>query len=32
MYPRISPSSLLSEKTIPEDWREDWESAKASSW
>jgi glutamate synthase domain-containing protein 2 len=32
MYPRISPSSLLSENTIPEEWREDWESAKASGW
>jgi hypothetical protein len=31
-YPRIRPRSLLSESTIPEDWKEDWELAKASSW
>lgn len=32
MYPRISPSCLLNDDCIPEDWREDWKLAKASSW
>ncbi len=32
MYPRISPSCLLSDDCLPEDWREDWELAKAESW
>ncbi len=32
MYPRISQESLLAENTIPDDWREDWDLARANSW
>jgi glutamate synthase domain-containing protein 2 len=32
MYPRISPSCLLSDDSIPQDWREDWQLARADSW
>jgi glutamate synthase domain-containing protein 2 len=32
MYPRISPSCLLQPGCMPEDWRAEWELAKAHSW
>ncbi len=32
IYPRISPSCLLRDDFIPEDWREDWELANANRW
>jgi hypothetical protein len=28
LYPGIEPACLLSEDTIPEDWKEDWQSAR----
>ncbi len=32
LYPSIMPGSLLEERTVPHDWRDDWVSANASKW
>ena len=32
LYPGIEQGSLLANDTIPEEWRDDWEAAKASNW
>jgi len=32
LYPKIEAGSLLSEDTIPEDWKEDWQNANAQAW
>lgn len=32
MYPGISPNCLLNDSSIPDDWRDDWQQARASSW
>ena len=32
LYPRIAPGCLLNDDAIPDDWREDWESARSDRW
>ena len=32
LYPQLSSACLLDSKTIPEDWKYDWDNARASSW
>lgn len=32
LYPRLTPGCLLDEATVPEDWKEDWDAAKALAW
>ena len=32
LYPTIAPGCLLEATTVPDDWKDDWESANASSW
>jgi len=32
LYPSINEDSLLDEKSVPEDWRYDWQQANAASW
>ena len=32
LYPSIGPNCLLEERTMPDDWRDDWQNADASKW
>lgn len=32
LYPGIGPGCLLAEDTIPDDWRDDWKSARSDRW